>query len=113
MRTYHSESSTKDLPNVKLKYIIYAYRKLEIMYFFIVVPALKKVVWKLLLLISQLYYLQYRESIMVVRNFDVEFSAEIFVLRSREPKKWLEKSVSVCCRCVEPELAQNLLDQFC
>lgn len=112
MRIYHSES-TKDLPNVKLKYIIYTYRKLEIMYFFIVVPALKIVVWKLLLLLSQLYYVQYRESVMVVRNFDVEFSAEKFVLRSHEPKKWLEKSVSVCCRCVDSELAQNLLDEFC
>lgn len=98
MRTYHSES-TKDLPNVKLKYIVYTYRKLEIMYFFIVVPALKKFVWKLLLLLSQLHYVQYRESVMVVRNFYVEFSAEIFVLIF-QLSPWAQKVVRKICVCM-------------
>lgn len=37
----------------------------------------------------------YRGSIVNFKNCDIEFSAEIFILRSPKPKKWF-KNVSVC-----------------
>lgn len=48
-------------------------------------------------------------------NTDVEFTVEIFVLRSLEPKKWVFKNVClyvVFCCCVDPNLTQNPPDQF-
>lgn len=49
---------------------------------------------------------------MIVKIIDVEFSTELSVLPYPEPKKGVKKCPPVCivCCCVDPRLAQKLLD---
>lgn len=51
----------------------------------------------------------FTESIVTLKEFDVELSAKVTVLRTHEPKKWFKKHQSVCCCCcVDTSLAKKI-----
>lgn len=50
---------------------------------------------------------------MIVKIFDIEFSAEISILRPSKPqKKVLQIFLSVCMLLRDQRLAQKILDRF-
>lgn len=54
-------------------------------------------------------HVMFTESIVTLKECDVEFSAKVTVLRTHEPKKWFKKHQSVCCCCcVDTSLAKKI-----